>query len=118
MQGTITDDGSRTAEGREYQVHFGNSPRLAPADGRSKAGVSILFATGWVENHFGTRNHSAQAVGRKRNELVSLSVSRSRRYILGHLWAVESIVIGRKLPSRHKRAICGNLTRQGKIDKP
>jgi len=67
MQGTITDESSRTIEsetrainealakelGRQkYRIWFENSTRLQLAGGYLKVGVPNLFIANWIENHF------------------------------------------------------------------
>ncbi|UCG57932.1 MAG: chromosomal replication initiator protein DnaA [Phycisphaerales bacterium] len=67
MQGTITDEGSRTAESeiaainealaqqigqQKYRIWFKNSTRFTRAGEYLKIGVPNLFIARWIENHF------------------------------------------------------------------
>ena len=67
MQGTITEEPSRTAASQisdvnealaervgqqKYRIWFKNSTRLTLTDGYLKIGVPNLFIASWIENHF------------------------------------------------------------------
>jgi chromosomal replication initiator protein len=75
MQGTITDEGCRTAGSQinainealaekvgpqKFRIWFKNSTKLTLSDGYLKVGVPNLFIASWIENHFS--NEISQAV--------------------------------------------------------